>query len=45
MSVKIIVVDDEPEIADGVAWMAEKLCPDCKVSAVAYGGEEGYDRR
>ncbi|MCI9326862.1 MAG: response regulator [Lachnospiraceae bacterium] len=44
MSVKIIVVDDEPEIADGVAWMAEKLCPDCKVSAVAYGGEEGYER-
>lgn len=44
MSVQIIVVDDEPEIADGVAWMAERLCPGCRVAAVAYGGQEGYER-
>lgn len=38
---RILVVDDEEMIADGLKFLIEKGAPDCEVVGVAYDGTEG----
>ena len=40
MSIRVLIVDDEPEIAEGIAFLISRLCPGYKTD-VAYDGEEG----
>lgn len=41
MSIRILIVDDEPEIAEGIAFLISRFCAGCETD-VAYDGEEGY---
>ncbi len=40
MSIRVLIVDDEPEIAEGIAFLISRLCPGYETD-VAYDGEEG----
>lgn len=40
---RVLVVDDEEMIADGLKLLIERGIPQCDVIAVAYDGTEGYD--
>ena len=44
MSYQVIIVDDEPEIAEGIAFLIQRFCPECQVAEVAYDGLEGYEK-
>lgn len=41
---KVLVVDDEPNIAEGIRFMIERGLTECKVLDVAYDGLEGYEK-
>ncbi|MDO4340061.1 MAG: response regulator [Eubacteriales bacterium] len=40
---RVLVVDDEEMIAEGLALLIGRIVPECKVIAVAYDGTEGYE--
>ena len=44
MSYQVMIVDDEPEIAEGIAFLIQRFCPECQVAEVAYDGLEGYEK-
>ncbi len=41
---QILIVDDEPVILLGIQYMLEKLCPECRVAALAVDGEDGLQK-
>lgn len=43
MGYRILIVDDEPEIAEGLQFLVERFCPGCQVAALAYDGNSGYE--
>lgn len=44
MNYRVLIVDDEPEIAEGIGFLISGFCPECEVVDVAYGGKDGYDK-
>ncbi|WP_236354715.1 response regulator [Konateibacter massiliensis] len=44
MIYRVLVVDDEPSIAEGISFLIERLMPDCQVVALAFDGNEGYEK-
>ncbi|MDR1638452.1 MAG: response regulator, partial [Clostridiales bacterium] len=44
MSYSVVVVEDEPDIANGLKKLVERLSPECKVVGVAHDGEEGMQK-
>jgi len=41
---QVLVVDDEPTIAEGIRFMIERGLPECRVLALASDGREGYEK-
>jgi len=41
---QVLVVDDEPIIAEGIRFMIERGLPECKVVELACDGREGYEK-
>lgn len=40
---KVLIVDDEPEIASGIAFLVNRYCSDiCQIVSLAHDGNEGY---
>ena len=44
MSYRMLIVDDEPEIAEGIQFLIQHLCSQCRVIDLAYDGAEGYEK-
>ena len=44
MTNRVLVVDDEPGIAEGISFIIERLMPECKVVALANDGRQGYEK-
>ena len=44
MSYQVLIVDDEPEIAEGIAFLIQRFCMEGQVVKVAYDGLEGYEK-
>lgn len=41
MEAKILIVDDEKNIAEGIGFLIGKLVPECQVVGIAFSGDEG----
>lgn len=44
MKYRVILVDDEPAIAQGLGFLIQRFVPECEVIALAYDGQEGYEK-
>ena len=44
MIYRVLVVDDEPSITEGISFLIDRLIPDCEVVALAYDGAEGFQK-
>lgn len=44
MNYRILIVDDEPDIAEGIEFLIHRLCPECQVVGLAGDGIEGYEK-
>lgn len=44
MSYRVLIVDDEPGIAEGLKLLVERYVPECRVVGVAYDGNQGYEK-
>lgn len=44
MNYRILIIDDEPSIAEGICFLVQRLLPECEVAGVAYDGIEGFEK-
>ncbi len=44
MSYYVLIVDDEPGIAEGLKLLIERFVPECHVIGIANDGKQGYER-
>lgn len=44
MTYRVLIVDDEPGIAEGISFIVERMMPECMVVALAYDGIQGYEK-
>lgn len=44
MSYRVLIVDDEPGIAEGLKMLVERYVPECQVVGLAYDGKQGYEK-
>lgn len=44
MKYRVVLVDDEPAIAQGLGFLIQRFVPECEVAALAYDGQEGYEK-
>ncbi len=44
MNYRVMIVDDEPGIAEGIKYMINRYMPQCQVETLAYGGQDGYEK-
>jgi two-component system response regulator YesN len=44
MGYSVVIVDDEPDIVNGLRKLVKRLSPECTVVGVAYDGEEGIQK-
>ena len=42
MEFRVMIVDDEPEIAEGISFLIGKYCRDCRTVGIGYDGEDGF---
>lgn len=43
MSYRVLIVDDESGIAEGLRFLIERYVPECTVAGVAFNGKQGYE--
>ena len=43
MNYAVLIVDDEPGIAEGLKFLIERYLPECRVVGMAYDGTQGYE--
>lgn len=44
MSFHVLIIDDEPGIAEGLKLLVERYVPECRVVGLAFDGNQGYER-
>lgn len=44
MNYRILIIDDEPSIAEGICFLVQRLLPECEVIGMANDGIEGFEK-
>lgn len=44
MEFSVLIVDDEPMIGEGLAYLVKQYGKNCRVAGIAYDGREGYEK-
>lgn len=44
MNYRVLIIDDEPGIAQGISFLIERLMPECKVIGCAFDGRQGIEK-
>ncbi|MBA4686314.1 MAG: response regulator [Candidatus Galacturonibacter soehngenii] len=44
MNYRVLIVDDEPGIAEGISFLIERLMPECQVIGITFDGQQGIQK-
>ncbi len=44
MIYRVLIVDDEPGIAEGISFLIERFMPECQVADLAFDGIQGFEK-